>query len=159
MPVREWVRATIFDIQSPAASIPSPSPTPDGATRERIRGLGEKLDAHRKRQQAAHPGLTLTGIYNVLEKLRAGDEALNPKEKKIHDEGLVSVLQQIHDDLDEAVFRAYGWDDLWQKLEGPAPSGPKLPRRRRARPGHGGCFGGKCFGGHGGPPSNAGGNP
>jgi len=34
--------------------------------------LGEDLDAHRKRQQAAHPKLTLTQMYNVLEKLRGG---------------------------------------------------------------------------------------
>jgi hypothetical protein len=58
--------------------------------------------------QAQHPGLTLTGMYNVLEKLRAG-EALNAKEKQIHDAGLVSVLRQLHDDLDAAVFAAYGW--------------------------------------------------
>jgi len=88
-----------------------PFPDPDEATRSRIRDLGERLDAHRKRQQELHPDLTLTGIYNVLEKLRA-DEALTDKERKIHDDGLVSVLKQIHDDLDEAVFHAYGWDDL-----------------------------------------------
>lgn len=58
-----------------------------------------------------HPGLTMTGMYNVLEKLRAG-EALSDKEKRIHGEGLVSILKQIHDDLDEAVFEAYGWEDL-----------------------------------------------
>jgi hypothetical protein len=57
---------------------------------------------------AHFPGLTLTGMYSVLEKLRAG-EALNAKEKQIHDEGLVSVLRQLHDDLDAAVFAAYGW--------------------------------------------------
>lgn len=74
----------------------------------RIRELGEQLDAHRKKQQAAHPDLTLTGMYNVLEKLRSG-EPLTDKEKKIHEQGLVSVLKQIHDDLDAAVFAAYGW--------------------------------------------------
>jgi hypothetical protein len=83
----------------------------EGELKERIRGLGEKLDAHRKERQALHPGLTLTGMYNVLEKLRAG-EPLNDKERKIHDEGLVSILKQIHDDLDAAVFEAYGWQDL-----------------------------------------------
>ncbi|MHB1847001.1 MAG: RNA-binding protein [Deltaproteobacteria bacterium] len=31
------------------------------------------------------------------------------KEKAIHESGLVSVLRQIHDDLDAAVFDAYGW--------------------------------------------------
>ncbi len=50
----------------------------------------------------------MTGMYNVLEKLRAGEE-LTAKEKAIHEKGLVSVLKQIHDDLDAAVFDAYGW--------------------------------------------------
>lgn len=61
-----------------------------------------------------HPGLTLTGIYNVLEKLRAG-EPLSDKDRKIHDEGLVIILKQIHDDLDAAVFEAYGWQDLHER--------------------------------------------
>lgn len=73
-----------------------------------MRELGEALDAHRKRQQAQHPDLTITGMYDVLEKLRSGD-ALTTKEKKIHEQGLVSTLKQIHDDLDAAVFDAYGW--------------------------------------------------
>jgi hypothetical protein len=47
-------------------------------------------------------------MYNVLEKLRVG-VALNEQEKRIHDAGLVSVLRQLHDDLDAAVFAAYGW--------------------------------------------------
>ncbi len=50
----------------------------------------------------------MTGMYNVLEKLRSG-EPLNDKEKTIHEQGLVSVLKQIHDDLDATVFDAYGW--------------------------------------------------
>ena len=50
----------------------------------------------------------LTGIYNVLAKLRA-NEPLTDKDKLIHDQGLVSVLKQLHDNLDAAVFAAYGW--------------------------------------------------
>jgi hypothetical protein len=50
----------------------------------------------------------MTGMYNVLEKLRAG-EPLSAKEQTIHEQGLVSVLKQIHDELDAAVFDAYGW--------------------------------------------------
>ncbi|MCP5547354.1 MAG: class I SAM-dependent DNA methyltransferase [Akkermansiaceae bacterium] len=83
----------------------------EGELKQRIRGLGERLDAHRKRQQDLHPGLTLTGIYNVLEKLRSG-VTLDAKDKTIHDQGLVSVLKQLHDDLDAAVLEAYGWTDL-----------------------------------------------
>ena len=84
--------------------------------KQRIRSLGERLDTHRKRQQEQHPGLTLTGIYNVLEKLRSG-EPLNAKEKQIHDQGLVTVLRQIHDELDAAVLEAYGWSDLRRRAK------------------------------------------
>ncbi len=82
---------------------------------ERIRQLAEQLDAHRKTQQADHPTLTLTGMYNVLDKLRSG-EALSAKDKTIHEQGLVSVLRTLHDELDAAVLQAYGWSDL-----GPVP--------------------------------------
>jgi len=44
-------------------------------------------------------------------KLRAG-ESLNAKEKTVHDQGLVTLLRQIHDELDAAVLEAYGWADL-----------------------------------------------
>jgi len=83
---------------------------PEGAAL-RILRLAEQLDAHRKRQQSAHPGLTLTGMYNVLDKLRSG-EPLTAKERVIHEQGLVSVLRQLHDELDAAVLDAYGWSDL-----------------------------------------------
>ena len=55
--------------------------------------------------------------YNVLEKLRSGGD-LTAKEKIIHQQGLVSVLRELHDDLDRAVFEAYGWSDLADKLVG-----------------------------------------
>jgi len=88
-----------------------PFPATSKEQENRIRDLAEHLDAHRKRQQAAHPDLTLTGMYNVLEKLRSG-EALSAKERTIHEQGLVSLLRQLHDDLDAAVLEAYGWSDL-----------------------------------------------
>jgi hypothetical protein len=81
------------------------------ALRERIASLAEQMDAHRKRQQAAHPGLTLTGMYNVLEALRAG-RALTAKEKTIHTDGLVAVLASLHAELDAAVLSAYGCGGL-----------------------------------------------
>ena len=85
-----------------------PFPDADEPTKARIRELGERLDAHRKRQQATHPGLTITDMYNVLEKLRAG-EPHRGQGPEIHDQGLVGVLNQIHDELDAAVAHAYGW--------------------------------------------------
>lgn len=87
---------------------PFPFPVAAPPMFARIATVAELLDAHRKTQQSGHPHLTITAMYNVLEKLRAG-EPLTDKEKIIHDHGLVSVLKQLHDDLDAAVFDAYGW--------------------------------------------------
>ncbi len=88
--------------------------TPELASR--IRQLAEHIDAHRKARQAAHPEVTLTALYNVLEKLRQG-QALTPKEKTLHQLGLVGVLQSLHDELDAAVLQAYGWPDLRLPLD------------------------------------------
>lgn len=77
------------------------------ALRQRITTLAEQIDAHRKHQQAMHTGLTLTGMYNVLEALHEGRE-LTTKEKTIHTQGLVAVLKELHDELDAAVLQAYG---------------------------------------------------
>ena len=85
-----------------------PFPEPPKTQKARIRRLAEALDAHRKRQQEQYPELTMTGMYNVLEKLRAGEE-LTDKEKQVHEQGLVAVLLQLHDELDAAVAEAYGW--------------------------------------------------
>ncbi|MDX9944920.1 MAG: class I SAM-dependent DNA methyltransferase, partial [Azonexus sp.] len=106
-------------------TFPFPAATPE--QEGRIRDLAEQLDAHRKRQQAAHPALTLTGMYNVLAKIRAG-EALTAKDKAMHAQGLVSVLQTLHDELDAAVLAAYGWSDLVVDLAAP----PASPQREAA---------------------------
>jgi hypothetical protein len=87
---------------------PFPFPSASEAHQARIREIAERLDAHRKAQQQAHPGLTMTGMYNVLEKLHDGS-ALTAKDKAIHEQGLISLLKQLHDELDAAVLDAYGW--------------------------------------------------
>ena len=90
---------------------PFPFPAADDLQKQRIRAVGEDLDAHRKRVLAEHPHLTLTGIYNVLEELRAGvaPDALNAPERRIFDDGLVLILREYHDRLDALVAEAYGW--------------------------------------------------
>jgi len=47
-------------------------------------------------------------MYNVLEALRAG-RPLDERERATHEQGLVSVLRELHDELDAAVAVAYGW--------------------------------------------------
>jgi hypothetical protein len=120
-------------------TFPFPEAAPENKTR--IAALAEQLDALRKRVLAEHPDLTLTGLYNVLEKLRAMENVgrksgflapsaectahsaegaslfpttevmLTAKEKGIHQRGLVSVLRSLHDELDAEVLAAYGWED------------------------------------------------
>jgi len=85
---------------------PFPTCTPE--QQAKIRDLAERLDAHRKRQQALHPGLTMTGMYNVLEAVRSG-EPLSAKDRKVYEDGLVGILKELHDQLDAAVAEAYGW--------------------------------------------------
>lgn len=95
-----YLKTTCFD--------PFPFPELNDTQRAHLTQLGESLDAHRKRQQAAHPKLTLTQMYNVLEKLRAG-ETIEGKDKEIYDQGLISILCDLHDQIDNAVADAYGW--------------------------------------------------
>ena len=87
---------------------PFPFPAASDAQADRVRDLAEQLDAHRKRVQAEHPDLTLTGLYNALAALRGGGP-LSEKDRDAHDRGLVGVLRALHDDLDAAVADAYGW--------------------------------------------------
>jgi hypothetical protein len=102
---------------------PFPFPILTPVQRAHLRLLGEELDAHRKERQVAHPTLTLTltQMYNTLEKLRAG-EVLEGKDKTIYQDGLVGILKDIHDRIDAAVADAYGWpvdlseDDLLLRL-------------------------------------------
>lgn len=98
-----YVKSRCFD--------PFPFPAADDPQKQRIGAIAEDLDAHRKRVLAEHPHLTLTGLYNVLEKLRAGTapDALNPEDRRIFDDGLVLILKEYHDSLDAAVAAAYGW--------------------------------------------------
>jgi len=98
------------------------------------------LDAFRKVRLSEYKHLTMTKLYNVLERVRAleaGADAapLTAAEKDAYDAGLVGVLKEIHDEIDRAVLRAYGWDDLIDALVGKpgatAPS-PHVTREQEA---------------------------
>ena len=95
-----YVKTKCFD------SFPFPAATP--AQQAEIGALAEELDAHRKARRAEHPHLTLTGLYNVLEALRAGRPLL-PAEHDVLDAGQIALLLHLHERLDAAVAAAYGW--------------------------------------------------
>jgi hypothetical protein len=90
---------------------PFPFPAATDAQKATIGAIAEELDVHRKRVLAEHDHLTLTGLYNVLERLRAGVKPadLDPKERRIFHDGLLLILKELHDKLDVAVAEAYGW--------------------------------------------------
>ncbi len=129
---------------------PLPDLTDKPALKARLDALGERLDAFRKERLAEHHFLTMTKLYNVLERVRAleggcspppagevvpketegagadgaapflasgdtsqmnggGQPALTEAERDIYEAGLVGVLKDIHDQIDDAVFEAYGW--------------------------------------------------
>jgi hypothetical protein len=103
---------------------PFPFPDANSIQKHTIGVIAEELDGHRKRVLAEHPHLTLTGLYNVLEMLRAGakPDALGEHDRKIFDDGLVLIMNELHDRLDVAVAEAYGWsvdlsdDEILAKL-------------------------------------------
>jgi hypothetical protein len=96
-----------------------PFPCPGDLLKAQIRTVAEELDAFRKQRQNEHPSLTLTQMYNVLEKLKATEAAklaqsetsLTPAEEDIKDKGLILILKELHEKLDRLVFQAYGWPE------------------------------------------------
>ncbi|TRW14803.1 class I SAM-dependent DNA methyltransferase [Glacieibacterium frigidum] len=86
---------------------PFPADVPE-PVKARIGAQAEALDALRKQVLAKHADLTLTRLYNVLEALRAG-RPLTDAERDIHDRGLVTLIRQHHDVIDDGVADAYGW--------------------------------------------------
>ncbi len=130
-----YVKTRCFD------TFPFPA-LPKGSKLEQLLDdQGDRLDVFRKERLAEHDFLTMTSLYNVLERereLENGCEvpALTAKERDIHEAGLVSVLKEIHDDIDRTTFEAYGWADLIPALVGKPgatmPSPHKTPEQEEA---------------------------
>ena len=99
-PTPRYIKTRCFD--------PFPFPDSSDVQKALIRKLAEELDSLRKRQLAAHSDLTLTGIYNVLEKMRK-NQLLTEDDREVNQKGLVSTIKSLHDQIDEAVADSYGW--------------------------------------------------
>jgi hypothetical protein len=100
----------------------------------RLAQLGEKLDRFRKGRLAAHGFLTMTGLYNALERVRELDagvgQPLSPAERDIYDAGQIAILKELHDDIDLETFAAYGWSDLAERLVGRPGGATPSPHKR-----------------------------
>jgi hypothetical protein len=110
-----WVRQWSSTLKSDVSYTPSDGfetfPLPE-LTQE-MRDLGDTLDTYRRNVMLSRQtGLTKT--YNLVFDL------------SVHDEDIVEV-RRIHKAIDEATVRAYGWDDLLDKLDhGFHPAGRDL---------------------------------
>lgn len=108
-----YTKTTCFD--------PFPFPEPSAAQKKIIRKLAEELDRHRSDVLAKHPQLTMTKLYNVMEKTRTG-QTLTDAENDVYEAGLVGVLKSLHNDIDASVAEAYGWpanltdDEIFERL-------------------------------------------
>jgi hypothetical protein len=85
-----------------------PFPVASNKQRSAISTAASELEKHRANRLEINSTLTLTGLYNVLEKIRT-NTPLTDAERDIHDAGHVSILRTLHDTLDREVAAAYGW--------------------------------------------------
>ncbi|RIH90650.1 hypothetical protein Mterra_00252 [Calidithermus terrae] len=76
-----------------------PFPRPDESRREAVARAARHLEQVRQRLQQ-RTGLGLTQLYNALEGLRLSPDAADP----------VHALLDAHEQLDQAVAAAYGWE-------------------------------------------------
>ena len=95
-----YVKGSSFD--------PFPFPLATARQRSAIGGFAEELDTARKDALSTHPDLTLTGLYNLREKVGAGI-ALTPMEQDQRARGRIDLLDDLHRRLDAVVADAYGW--------------------------------------------------
>jgi hypothetical protein len=107
-PTPRYIKTRCFD--------PFPFPDPPNELREEIGRVAERLDGHRKDAIARDERVTMTGMYNVVEKLRSG-EKLSDKERAVHEIAACGVLRDLHDELDKLVAQAYGWPWPMQREE------------------------------------------
>lgn len=103
-----YVKSLCFD--------PFPFPVISQLNLAPMRALAEELDATRKTALSENPDLTLTGLYNALEKLRQ-DTPLDDNDRGVVTRGRVLILKELHERIDAAVFRAYGWPDTLTDAE------------------------------------------
>ena len=87
---------------------PFPFPVLDDAMREALRDRGEKLDNLRHQVLGDLPDLTLTGLYNLITAVRAG-QPMSDEQKDMARRARVIILRELHDEIDQLTAQAYGW--------------------------------------------------
>lgn len=87
---------------------PFPFPEATAAQHASIAALAEELDETRKAALLEVPRLTLTEIYNLRERQRAG-QLKDLMEVERASAARVGIISRLHEQLDAEVAAAYGW--------------------------------------------------
>lgn len=85
-----------------------PFPNASPMLREEIATVAEGLDDLRSRVLGQNEDLSMTGLYNVMQKILAG-VALTDNDRTIRQAGCVDLLLHFNQRLDALVLKAYGW--------------------------------------------------
>ncbi|TCU16383.1 class I SAM-dependent DNA methyltransferase [Rhizobium sullae] len=95
-----WNKSLVFE--------PFPFPELSDPVRRDLAEAGEELDRARKKVISENPDLTLTDLYNVLEKIK-NNIKLTHQEEDIKSRGSVRILGELHSKIDTLAAQAYGW--------------------------------------------------
>jgi hypothetical protein len=87
---------------------PYPFPSPTDEQRDQIAALAEELDATRRAALAEVPRLTMTELYNLRERIAAG-ETLAGADLERASAARAFIVHRLHEQIDAAVADAYGW--------------------------------------------------
>ncbi|AYG95742.1 type II restriction endonuclease subunit M [Brevundimonas naejangsanensis] len=86
-----------------------PFPELDGWIGEETGVLAKEIDDLRQDVLARHDDLTMTGLYNLRQRLIVGAD-FSAAERDQYERGHVHLLHHLHQRLDDMVLTAYGWD-------------------------------------------------
>jgi len=87
---------------------PFPFPVLNTSVESRIADIAEELDSLRKTVLGENPKLTMTGLYNLVEKVRSGVPISSEGEREVVG-ARARIVAKLHEELDKAVAEAYGW--------------------------------------------------
>lgn len=87
---------------------PFPFPATSQSSNDEIADLAEELDRLRKQVLSENSDIALTALYNAIEAARSGNPP-SPRNNDIQSRGRILTLKELHDRIDVAVVRAYGW--------------------------------------------------
>jgi len=98
---------------------PFPFPAWTDTQRRELAKAGEALDAFRRARLTESSHLTLTRLYNALEAYRSGrvpeqglSNSMTAEEADDFTQASVTVLAELHAEIDRLTLTAYGWSDL-----------------------------------------------